>query len=61
MEEKNKSICPACGSWNRETDKEYNVKHENRKRGLIGICLNPICKAEWTYKSPDQFPSTWEE
>lgn len=49
-ERRNRSICPACGSWDKKLDKGYNVEHEKKERGLTGICLNPVCKAEWLLK-----------
>jgi len=50
MEEEPKDICPACHSWNKNTKEEYDVEYN----GLKGKCLNPICKAEWKIKIPEQ-------
>lgn len=55
MEEKNKSICPVCHSWNRETDEEYDVKYEKQKIGMVGVCLNPICRAKLIIKPSNDF------
>jgi hypothetical protein len=44
-----KDICPACGSWDKDTRKDYDVIY----KGIKGKCLNPICKAEWKIKVPN--------
>jgi hypothetical protein len=48
MAEEPKNICPACHSWDKDAEEEYEVTY----KGLKGKCLNPICKAEWTIKIP---------
>jgi len=47
--------CPACGSWDKNTKEEYEVEY----KGLRGKCLNPICKAEWRIKMP-QDKNGWQ-
>ena len=44
-----RAVCPVCLSWDKNTDKVYQVMYFS---GTKGKCLNPVCRAEWTIRPP---------